>query len=302
MPVEFSLETHGPVHRLEPLGALQGRARRGGVRGLSRARQTRTAGEARPRAVARATSTLPANGANGNGRPSASLRSSAAWWTRRRISAEIEADERRGGDRLGDRDLWIRRLGFAVSFQKTSSVIIDIAHRIEPDARFFYLDTELLFPETYETRDALAEHFGIEFDRYAGHHSRRAGGTRHGANLGAAIRTPAADPQGRGDARRPWTGPSAGSRESAESTRRRGRRQPSSAGTSGSGSGSSTRWRTGTTKRVWNHIKEHHVPYNPLHDQGYPVDRLHAVHLDAGRGRTRSRGPLGRHRPDRVRH
>jgi len=23
-------------------------------------------------------------------------------------------------------------------------------------------------------------------------------------------------------------------------------------------------------KRVWNHIKEHHVPYNPLHDQGYP--------------------------------
>jgi phosphoadenosine phosphosulfate reductase len=23
-------------------------------------------------------------------------------------------------------------------------------------------------------------------------------------------------------------------------------------------------------KRVWNYIKEHHVPYNPLHDQGYP--------------------------------
>ena len=23
-------------------------------------------------------------------------------------------------------------------------------------------------------------------------------------------------------------------------------------------------------KQVWNYIKEHHVPYNPLHDQGYP--------------------------------
>ena len=23
-------------------------------------------------------------------------------------------------------------------------------------------------------------------------------------------------------------------------------------------------------KRVWNYIKDHHVPYNPLHDQGYP--------------------------------
>ena len=23
-------------------------------------------------------------------------------------------------------------------------------------------------------------------------------------------------------------------------------------------------------KQVWNYIKDHHVPYNPLHDQGYP--------------------------------
>jgi phosphoadenylyl-sulfate reductase (thioredoxin) len=23
-------------------------------------------------------------------------------------------------------------------------------------------------------------------------------------------------------------------------------------------------------KRVWNHIRAHRVPYNPLHDQGYP--------------------------------
>ena len=37
------------------------------------------------------------------------------------------------------------RLCFAVSFQKTSSVMIDIAHRIDPEARFFYLDTEVLF-------------------------------------------------------------------------------------------------------------------------------------------------------------
>ena len=59
-----------------------------------------------------------------------------------------------------------RSLGFAVSFQKTSSVIIDIAHGIDPQARFFYLDTELLFAETYATRDALAERYGIEFERF----------------------------------------------------------------------------------------------------------------------------------------
>src|SRR4051794_17776566 len=58
------------------------------------------------------------------------------------------------------------KLAFAVSFQKTSSVIVDMAHRLDPESHFFYIDTELLFPETYATRDRLAEHFGIEFDRY----------------------------------------------------------------------------------------------------------------------------------------
>src|SRR5918996_963123 len=58
-------------------------------------------------------------------------------------------------------------LYFACSFQKTSSVIIDIAQKIEPETRFFYLDTDVLFPETYATRDAFAERYGIEFERYA---------------------------------------------------------------------------------------------------------------------------------------
>src|SRR5688572_27673433 len=58
-------------------------------------------------------------------------------------------------------------LRFAVSFQKTSSVLIDMVHRITSDARLFYVDTGLLFPETYATRDALADRYGIEFERIA---------------------------------------------------------------------------------------------------------------------------------------
>ena len=71
-------------------------------------------------------------------------------------------------------------------------MILDIAHRIEPEARFFYLDTELLFPETYETRDALADRYGIEFERFAGSPWR----SRSNAMAlisGAATRTPAAE-------------------------------------------------------------------------------------------------------------
>ena len=54
----------------------------------------------------------------------------------------------------------------ACSFQKTSSVVMQLATEINPSARFFYLDTDVLFPETYETRDRLAEHFGVEFERW----------------------------------------------------------------------------------------------------------------------------------------
>ncbi|MFM9149732.1 MAG: phosphoadenosine phosphosulfate reductase family protein, partial [Solirubrobacterales bacterium] len=44
-------------------------------------------------------------------------------------------------------------LYFACSFQKTSSIILHLATEINPNARFFYLDTDVLFPETYATRD-----------------------------------------------------------------------------------------------------------------------------------------------------
>ena len=54
----------------------------------------------------------------------------------------------------------------ACSFQKTSSVTAHLASTINPEARFFYLDTEVLFEESYETRDQLAEALGIEFDRF----------------------------------------------------------------------------------------------------------------------------------------
>ncbi|MEZ5074679.1 MAG: phosphoadenylyl-sulfate reductase [Solirubrobacterales bacterium] len=64
------------------------------------------------------------------------------------------------------------RLRFACSFQKTTSVTIDIASGLSAGdrapARFFYLDTGLLFDETYSTRDALAARYGIEFERFAG--------------------------------------------------------------------------------------------------------------------------------------
>src|SRR5215208_8280102 len=105
------------------------------------------------------------NSANGKGRPNRIPTINGRVVDASEISAEVE--------QMGAEDAiaWAienfgSSLGFAVSFQKTSSVIIDIAHRMDPSVRFFYLDTELLFPETVDTRDALVARYGIEFERF----------------------------------------------------------------------------------------------------------------------------------------
>jgi phosphoadenosine phosphosulfate reductase len=60
------------------------------------------------------------------------------------------------------------KLYVACSFQKEASVIMDMLLRLEPEARFFTLDTGVLFEETYETWKKVEEHYDIKVDRYAG--------------------------------------------------------------------------------------------------------------------------------------
>ncbi len=161
------------------------------------------------------------------------------------------------------------RLRFAASFQKTSSVTVAIAHSIEPDARFFYLDTELLFPETYTTRDALAERYGIEFERFAGI-SLAEQEQQYDANLWRR------DPDACCGVRKVevmrealsgmdcWV---SGIRRIDSETR---------AGAAKFGWDKRFGlWKLNPLadwddKQIWNHLKDNHVPYNPLHDQGYP--------------------------------
>ena len=75
------------------------------------------------------------------------------------------------------------RLYVACSFQKEASVILDMLVKIEPGARFFVLDTGVLFQETYETWRRLEDHYGITIDAYRGD---------WGTASGSATPTPAA--------------------------------------------------------------------------------------------------------------
>jgi phosphoadenosine phosphosulfate reductase len=155
-------------------------------------------------------------------------------------------------------------LRIAASFQKTSSVIVDLAHQVNPEARFFYVDTGLLFPETYETRDALAERYEIDFERFGQQNGNGAANLLPLDQDGCCadrkvelMRTALSDVSC-------WV---SGIRRVDSDTRAEAPRF-----------GWDERfglWKLNPLvdwdeKRVWTYIKDHHVPYNPLHDQGYP--------------------------------
>jgi len=59
-------------------------------------------------------------------------------------------------------------LAQGTGFGPSGIVIMHMLSEIDPTTTFFYLDTDLLFPETYELKDELAETFGIDITRVHG--------------------------------------------------------------------------------------------------------------------------------------
>ena len=76
------------------------------------------------------------------------------------------------------------RLFVACSFQKEASVIMDMLLRIEPEARFFTLDTGVLFEETYETWRTVERHYDVRIEVFKGI-SLEEQARRHGDELWA---------------------------------------------------------------------------------------------------------------------
>jgi phosphoadenosine phosphosulfate reductase len=157
----------------------------------------------------------------------------------------------------------------AASFQKTSSVTAHLATQVNPEARFFYLDTDVLFPETYETRDRLAEHLGIEFDRF--HNlTLEEQAAAHGDELWNR------DPDACCGLRK--VEPMRRALSSVDCWAAGVRREDSASRAKTAKLGWDKRfglWKLNpladwSEADVWNYIREHKLPYNPLHDRGYP--------------------------------
>lgn len=162
-----------------------------------------------------------------------------------------------------------QKMYIACSFQKTSSVLVHLATEVNPEARFFYIDTDFLFPETYETRDRLAEHFGIEFERHGSISPERQaelyGEALWKTDPDACCGIRKVDPMRKAlSSVDSWV---SGIRREDSATRAKAPKFM--------WDGRFNLWKlnplAGWTERdIWTHLHEHGIPYNPLHDQGYP--------------------------------
>ena len=168
------------------------------------------------------------------------------------------------------------RLALASSFQAEESVLIDIMHRLGgPSFRVFTLDTGRLNQETYDCMDALNERYGIQIEVFFPDAHRVENMVKeHGLNLfykSTELRKTCCgvrkvEPLNRAlkelDA---WM---TGLRREQAVTRTR---VPKVEIDRDHGNivkiNPLADW---TQKQVWDYIAAHDVPYNKLHDQGFP--------------------------------
>ena len=161
-------------------------------------------------------------------------------------------------------------VALATGFGAEGCVLVAMLSAINPGTRIFYLDTDLLFPETYALRDQLEARYGVRFERRATRLSLSAQAAEYGERLWE--RRPDLCCQLRKV--EPLKEMLSGLRAWVTAIRR---------------DQSPARARIGIVERdekfglikinplagwssrdVWNYVAKHDVPYNPLHDHGYP--------------------------------
>lgn len=158
----------------------------------------------------------------------------------------------------------------AASFGAEDVVLIDMLHRVAPQTPIFYLDTNKHFPETYETRDRLAERYGKTFIQVLpkltlAEQARQYGDElwKRDPNLCCNLRK--VEPLGEILAGyQAWI---TGIRRDQAPTRANAQKIEWDDKFQLVKFNPLASW---TAEEVWAYIREHDVPYNPLHDQHYP--------------------------------
>lgn len=164
------------------------------------------------------------------------------------------------------------KLTLACSFGAEDVVLVDALQRIPGGKKvdIFYLDTDLHFPETYETRDRLEERYGIQFKRVTPaltlDEQQASYGPalwRQDPNRCCYLRKvqPLEKTLSEYDA---WM---TGIRREQSPTRRKAQIVEVDQRFRLTKVNPLVHW---TSEDVWAYIRERDVPYNPLHDERYP--------------------------------
>jgi phosphoadenosine phosphosulfate reductase len=160
-------------------------------------------------------------------------------------------------------------VALATGFGAEGCVLIAMLSTISPGTRIFYLDTDLLFPETYALRDQLEARYGVRFERRTTRLSLSEQAIEHGEQLwqrqpDLCCRLRKVEPlKEMLNGLRAWVtairrdqSPARASVGIVERDAKFGliKINPLAA------------W---SSRDVWNHIAKYDVPYNPLHNHGY---------------------------------
>lgn len=161
------------------------------------------------------------------------------------------------------------RVALATGLGTEGCVLIRMLSEIDRNARIFYLDTDLLFPETYALLSELQEKYGVHFERHASRSSLETQAVTHGERLWERLPDTCCQLRKVDPLREVLSGLSAWitAIRREQTTARAGARVVERdlkfnlikinplAG-----------W---SRRDVWRYIQRHNIPYNPLYDLGY---------------------------------
>jgi phosphoadenosine phosphosulfate reductase len=168
------------------------------------------------------------------------------------------------------------RMALACSFQAESSVLIDLIHRLRgSDFRVFTLDTGRLNQETYDCMEAIRARYGIEIEVFFPEASRVEDMVReHGMNLfynSTDKRKLCCGIRKVEPLKRALSGLDCwmtGQRREQAVTRTQ--LQKVEVDPEHGGIVKLNPLADWTARQIWDYIRQHKLPYNKLHDRGYP--------------------------------
>lgn len=162
------------------------------------------------------------------------------------------------------------QIAISSAFGAEGVVLIDMASRLHADFRVFVLDTEFLFPETYNLMDRIEERYAVKIERVYSLLSPEAQESIHGPSLWSrnperccAVRK--VEPLNSKLAElHAWI---TSIRRDQTSVRANAQKIEWDAKFGLIKINPIADW---SSQQVWTYIREHNVPYNSLHDRNYP--------------------------------